>query len=113
MPCVFHRPSFTGSSIITTTFPRRISTMRYGANPFVAALLCMSLAVPALPESLDVSKPEDVGMSSERLTRIAPLIKGHVTAKDFSGAVTLVDSKGKVVHFEAQGLMVIELYKLL
>jgi CubicO group peptidase (beta-lactamase class C family) len=85
--------------------------MRYGANPFVAALLCMSLAVPALPESLDVSKPEDVGMSSERLTRIAPLIKGHVTAKDFSGAVTLVARKGKVVHFEAQGSMDIETNK--
>src|SRR5215467_4835844 len=97
--------------IITRTFPRRIESMRCAAKSLIAALLCMSLAVPALPESLDISKPEDVGMSAERLTRIAPLIKSHVAAKDFSGAVTLVFRKGKVVHFEAQGSMDIETSK--
>jgi CubicO group peptidase (beta-lactamase class C family) len=42
-------------------------------------------------------------MSSERLKRIEPLIQSHVAAKDFTGAVTLVARKGKVVHFEARG----------
>jgi CubicO group peptidase (beta-lactamase class C family) len=71
----------------------------------------MLLAMPARSESLDVSKAEDVGMSTERLTRIAPLIKSHIAAKDFSGAVTLVARKGKVVHFEAQGSVDLETNK--
>src|SRR5258706_7719059 len=55
-----------------------------------------------------VSKGEDVGMSSERLNRIQPMIQGHIDGHDFSGAVTLVARKGKVVHFEAHGLADIE-----
>lgn len=51
-----------------------------------------------------VSKPEDVGMSSERLRRIHPLIEAHMGTGDFAGAVTAVARKGKVVHFEAHGL---------
>ena len=51
-----------------------------------------------------VSKGEDVGMSSERLNRIAPLIQSHIDGHDFSGAVTLVARKGKVVHFKAHGM---------
>lgn len=54
------------------------------------------------------AKPEDVGMSSDRLRRIHALIDTHMTAKDFSGAVTLVARKGKVVHLEAQGQADIE-----
>lgn len=50
-----------------------------------------------------VAKPEDVGMSSDRLRRIHALVDAHMTAKDFSGAVTLVARKGKVVHLEAHG----------
>jgi CubicO group peptidase (beta-lactamase class C family) len=54
------------------------------------------------------TKPEDVGLSSERLTRIHPMIQGHLDAKDFSGAVTLVARKGRVVHFDAHGLADVE-----
>jgi CubicO group peptidase (beta-lactamase class C family) len=69
----------------------------------VAALAAAGIgAVPA------VSKGEDVGMSSERLNRIYPMIQGHIDGHDFSGAVTLVARKGKVVHFEAHGMADIE-----
>ena len=57
------------------------------------------------------SKPEDVGMSSERLSRIHSMIQGHLDAKDFSGAVTLVARKGRVVHFETHGLADVESHK--
>ena len=43
-------------------------------------------------------------MSAERLKRIHPMIESHVDAKDYSGAVTLVARKGKIVHFEAHGM---------
>ena len=58
--------------------------------------------------TLAVSKAEDVGISSERLKRIHPMIQSHVDAKDYSGAVTLVSRKGKVVHFEAHGMADVE-----
>ncbi len=58
-----------------------------------------------------MAKPEDVGLSSERLKRINALIDRRIEARDISGAVTLVARKGKVAHFEAQGLMDIETNK--
>ena len=72
---------------------------RYAGVVAVAAL-----AASGFGATLTMSKPEDVGMSSERLKRIHPMIQSHVDGKDFSGAVTLVARKGKVVHFEAHGL---------
>jgi CubicO group peptidase (beta-lactamase class C family) len=58
-----------------------------------------------------VSKAEDVRMSGERLKRIHPMIQSHIDAGDFSGAVTLVARKGKVVHFESHGMADIEAHK--
>ena len=66
----------------------------------VATLLPLSL----LAATINVTKPEDSGMSAERLARIRPLVLSHIAASDLSGAVTLVARKGKVIHFEAHGL---------
>jgi CubicO group peptidase (beta-lactamase class C family) len=57
------------------------------------------------------AKPEDTGVSSERLTRIHSLIDRRIESRDIAGAVTLVARKGKIVHFDAQGLMDIETNK--
>ena len=74
----------------------------------VATLAAAGLrAAPAV----SVSKAEEAGMSAERLKRIAPMIQSHIDAKDFSGAVTLVARKGKIVHFETHGLADIETHK--
>src|SRR5487761_836850 len=70
----------------------------------VLALLVLPLAADSLPGG----KPEDVGLSSERLQRIHEAIQRHVDAGDISGAVTLVARRGRIVHFEAHGLMDIE-----
>ena len=74
----------------------------------VAVTLCALLAVPANAATVNLSKPEEVGFSSERLQRIRAAVQRHIDAKDFGGAVTLVARRGKVVHFEAQGLMDLE-----
>ena len=68
-------------------------------------------ATPILAAALPTSKPEEVGLSSERLKGVAALVKSHIDAGDFSGAVTLVARKGRVIHFEAQGLRDIEMNK--
>ena len=65
-------------------------------------------AVVAFPATLPVTKAEDVGISAERLKRIHPMLQSHIDAKDFSGAVSLVARKGKVVHFEAHGMADVE-----
>jgi len=51
------------------------------------------------------AKPEDVGISTERLKRVHELIQRHLDAGSFSGAVTLVARNGRIAHLEAQGLM--------
>ena len=71
------------------------------------------LLIPILAASLTAGdvppgKPEDVGMSSERLRRIHEAIERHIDAGEISGAVTLVARRGRLVHFEAHGLMDIE-----
>jgi len=76
---------------------------------------CCTRAFAGLPliccltaASLPVSKPEDVGISSERLQRIHEMVMRHVAAHDISGAVSIVARKGRVVHYEAHGLMDID-----
>jgi CubicO group peptidase (beta-lactamase class C family) len=78
---------------------------------FVAVVAVALLMVTSFSAATLVSKAEDVGMSSERLKRIHQLIQAHVDRKDFSGAVTLVERKGKLVHFEAHGLADVEANK--
>ncbi|HTQ54146.1 MAG TPA: serine hydrolase domain-containing protein [Bryobacteraceae bacterium] len=74
----------------------------------VSLLLLPCLAAPVSVGSVPRGKPEDVGMSSERLQRIHEAIQRHLDAGEISGAVTLVARRGRVVHFEAHGLMDIE-----
>jgi CubicO group peptidase (beta-lactamase class C family) len=81
--------------------------MRYALASIAlsATLIAASPGVPTAP------KAEDVGMSTERLARIHDAVARHVEAKDVAGAVSLVARRGKIVHFEAQGLADIEAKK--
>src|SRR5207302_2326233 len=49
------------------------------------------------------AKPDQVGMSSERLARLGPALKAQIANERFPGAVVLVARKGKVVYFETVG----------
>ena len=51
------------------------------------------------------ASPEEVGMSTQRLERINEVMQRHIDAGDIQGAVTAVARRGKLVHFEAHGLM--------
>lgn len=51
------------------------------------------------------SKPEDVGLSVERLPRINETVQRYLDSKQLAGAVTLVARRGRVAHFEAHGVM--------
>ena len=68
-------------------------------------------ALGALPLAGADVKPELVGLSGERLSRVHDTIQHHIDAHDISGAVTLVARKGQVAWFHAQGSMDIEANK--
>lgn len=59
---------------------------------------------PGLP----TARPEDVGMSSERLGRIRTGMQRYVDSGMVPGVVTLVARRGRVVHFEAVGYRDVE-----
>jgi CubicO group peptidase (beta-lactamase class C family) len=72
--------------------------------------LCL-LALAALPLAGATVKPESVGLSEERLSRIHDTMQRHIDAHNISGAVTLVARKGQVAWFHAQGVMDIQANK--
>jgi CubicO group peptidase (beta-lactamase class C family) len=48
---------------------------------------------------------ESQGFASERLARIAPVLKAEIEKGTVPGAVTLIARNGKIVHFEAHGFL--------
>ena len=74
----------------------------------IVVLLCWIVLVLPMSAATPTAKPEEVGLSSDRLKRIHDLVQRHLDVKSFSGAVTLVARNGRIGHFEAQGLMDIE-----
>jgi CubicO group peptidase (beta-lactamase class C family) len=67
----------------------------------VGALTVMTAATPT-------AKPEEVGLSSERLQRIGQSLQRRIDAGQLAGAVTAVARKGKLAHLHAQGVMDLE-----
>jgi CubicO group peptidase (beta-lactamase class C family) len=65
--------------------------------------LIVTLSTPAMAADLLMAKPEEVGLSTERLARIKPVMQRYVDQNLVPGTVTLVARKGKVVHLEAVG----------
>lgn len=61
----------------------------------------LSLTAATLPES----KPEDVGLSTQRLARIHSMVAKHMDLGDITGAVMLVARKGRIAYVDVQGVM--------
>jgi len=72
------------------------------------ALLIVLLASSLTAATPPGGRPEEVGMSSERLARVNDVVKTYIDSGQISGAVTMVSRKGRIAHFEAQGLMDID-----
>ncbi len=71
-----------------------------------ALTLCLSLSVYAA--DLPRGTPEDVGMSSDRLSRLETTMESYVEQGRVAGVVSLVARQGKIVHFKAAGQADIE-----
>jgi CubicO group peptidase (beta-lactamase class C family) len=74
-------------------------------KPAVRCALFVVLLAGSLGAAGTTAKPEDVGLSSERLQRITQMIERRIAAGDLTGAVTVVARRGKVAHLVAQGTM--------
>jgi CubicO group peptidase (beta-lactamase class C family) len=77
-------------------------------NPISVILLAaFSLTAASLPST----KPEDVGLSPERLRQIHAMVQRHIDAGDVTGAVMFVARKGQIAFLDAQGAMDIDTKK--
>jgi CubicO group peptidase (beta-lactamase class C family) len=72
------------------------------AIAIAAGVLCVSFAAQA-GDPLPRAKPEEVGMSSERLALIGKALTPAIAAGEIPGAVLAVARRGKLVYFEAFG----------
>lgn len=70
----------------------------------VCSLLLVTNALQAA-QSLPTARPESVGMSSERLARIAPVMQRYIDQRLVPGTVTAIVRRGKLVHLEVHGDM--------
>ena len=75
------------------------------SRPFArcVALLFLVCVPVAWSQELPTAKPEDVGLSAEKLARVGPAVRALVDDDKVAGAITMVARRGKVVYFEAVG----------
>ena len=70
--------------------------------------LVSAKSLPRDTANVQVVKAENVGMSTERLKRIGISMRRLIAGKKIPGTVSLVARKGKVVHFETNGVRNVE-----
>ena len=95
-----------GSLLVLSLATSLGGSMRHSRTPyavFVAVTaLVWAVAVQAA-DPLPRARPEDVGMSAERLASLTPVLKGYVDRQQLAGSVALVARRGKLVYYEAFG----------
>jgi CubicO group peptidase (beta-lactamase class C family) len=77
----------------------RASCMR----AFAMGLALLLHSQVLLAQGLPTARPEDVGMSSERLARLTAVMRDYVADERLAGAVVLIARQGRVPYFEAFG----------
>jgi len=70
---------------------------------FLKGLIFLLLLNPVQAQVLSLGKPEDVGMSSERLAQLDEVIEAAITQAETPGAVVLVARQGRIVYRKALG----------
>ncbi len=80
----------------------------YLRSLWLGCLMAGLSALPLVAASIPSAKPEEVGLSSERLGRVHEAVQRHIDAQNICGAVTIVARRGRIAHFEAHGVMDLE-----
>lgn len=76
-------------------------------------IIIVFFGVQSFSQPLPKANPEDVGMSSKRLSKIDVVVKKAIDEKKIPGAAILVARKGKVVYKKAFGYSSIEPEKII
>lgn len=76
---------------------------RARGRSFVLACALLVLLSWPVPAATPRAKPEDVGLSSERLRRVGEAMQRQIQSRQIASAVTLVARRGRVAHLEAFG----------
>ncbi len=77
--------------------------IRAAILPF--GLVWLAFASVATAEGLPNAKPEEVGLSSERLGRLTQMLRTNIAAGEIPGAELLIARHGKIAYFESLGLL--------
>jgi len=75
------------------------------SSSLVLVLSLSSFAASSNAGELARAKPEEVGLSSERLFKVSELIRDKVANSEFPGAVLLVARRGKIGYLESFGVL--------
>jgi CubicO group peptidase (beta-lactamase class C family) len=69
--------------------------------------LCIALVLASFSvwgQGFPTAKPEEVGLSSERLERVTAAMQQHIDDKELAGVVGLIARRGKIAYFETFGM---------
>jgi len=77
-------------------------------NMLFLLFFLLFLASSVWAQGLSTAKPEEVGLSSERLSRIDNVMKDYISQNKVAGVVILVTRHGKVAYLKSFGMMDIE-----
>lgn len=80
-----------------------MGTKMQSFNFLIFAFLGTFFATVSLAGELPRAKPEAVGLSSERLSKITQVMKDNVAKSEFPGAVLLIARHGKIGYLESFG----------
>ena len=83
-------------------FTQHISRALKQATSLILATLMLLTPLSGIA-SLQTSKPEKQGVSSEKLKRLSELSKQYVDEGRVAGIVNLVLRNGEIIHYEATG----------
>jgi CubicO group peptidase (beta-lactamase class C family) len=76
-------------------------------NRILAVVLAFAILTPsplfAADAGFPAAKPEEVGLSSERLARLSRVVNQYVDEGRIPGAVVLIARKGRLAHLQAYG----------
>jgi len=81
-----------------------IGRLRASRTCFAILFYTLILAIAVCAQELPAAKPEAVGLSSQRIERIATIVQKNIDDQRIAGAVTLVVRHGQVAWLKAQGM---------
>ncbi|MHC4096841.1 MAG: serine hydrolase domain-containing protein [Planctomycetota bacterium] len=79
--------------------------MKTTRQTLIVILLSLALSFVAHAKQIPITSPEDVGMSTEKLTQVKPAVQAFIDNEKIAGASVIVARKGKIVLFETLGMM--------